>query len=106
MKQSQYADLHKFAITQEAIHAGVIRAGRCWTRGLALLILAQTIQVRLGASKHPSKKNETRNLQGVEAGCADRHAHLGSQYSGHDQRRAKRIAARQPFEVSYNLSTK
>ena len=39
------------------------------------------IQVRLRASKHESRKNETRQLQRVEAGCVDRHAHLGGTVS-------------------------
>ena len=99
------ADLHKFAIAQEAVHAGVIRAGRDWARGPVPLTFAQTIRVRLRASQHPGKENETRKLQGVEAGRADRHAHLGTvSIAVMVRMRAKH--GQQPFEVSYNLSTK
>ncbi len=66
-------DLHKLAVAQKTVHARVIRARRCRTRGPVL-----PLQFRLRARKHQSQKNETRRSQRAEMGCVARHAHIGT----------------------------
>src|SRR6266446_8614109 len=60
-------DLNELAVTQKAVHAGVIGSG---TQGLFL-----PIRVRLRATGHPGTKKKQR--KGAKAYGADRHAHLG-----------------------------
>src|SRR5271154_3667012 len=103
-------DLHKFAFAQKAVHTRVFGARRYMSRGVALtvliiiilLIFVLLLRARLGTGQHPSKENETRELERIQADGADRHA---SQYSGQPSHAAKPHSGGNSREVSYNIST-